>query len=634
MASAPCQTPRGQRGKNEQDTALRFSMAEEPRPKKRKTEVPATTLISLPPEVMVLICRYLTVKDKLCLRLVNKQAYSLLSDHVFWREIRLHEERLYHKSFVKLIFKICPESLKHLELPETIYCNNENIKKLSSKCKNIEKLSWPSSRVGNLSVLPSTSLTHLHLNMSCFGPLGGTNSLPCSIYENLKLLVISEYCHINIDWFATNYKPPLIAVVNATSTFKNVNVITKSTDTVPASGCVSIYARKKPSVLPFYEKPHSNFSIGSFSKIYAKVEGPDTYPLLVLDTAVNPDIFHPSSTYMFGTCTKHVPSSLSDTLPPTVPYATVCVEQLHCFNFPKHHFQYNFLETVLSRTPHLLQLNMSQCVLPPGMPLCDFLSILPSSCPHLKGLNIEGINHSINCNRKYLWHILSQIKCLEYLVIDESLLVALRTEMDKVVIDTTPVQASISEMTSLRALQVKSASSLSMSNAIKNSKLGIAPALACFKTLQYLYMYACELKPEMLECVLENVPSLHTLCIESFRVSLPNRPELFAKLDNLAITTSTLPLSAIMHNSCQLKRFGLSALNLWPSTTILDILNGMPNLHTCIICCRIPRHYRRYHSIREAKRLAQDKNVNLKCDFDTRNTFFNDGDLDGLCLYY
>ena len=204
-------------------------MAEEPRPKKRKTEVPATTLISLPPEVMVLICRYLTVKDKLCLRLVNKQAYSLLSDHVFWREIRLHEERLHHKSFVKLIFKICPESLKHLELPETIYCNNENIKKLSSKCKNIEKLSWPSSQVGDLSVLLSTSLTHLHLNinMSCFGPLDSLskNSLPCSIYENLRLLVISEYCHINIDWLETNYKPPLIAVVNATSTFKNVNVI-------------------------------------------------------------------------------------------------------------------------------------------------------------------------------------------------------------------------------------------------------------------------------------------------------------------------------------------------------------------------------------------------------------------------
>lgn len=42
------------------------------------------TLMLLPNELLIKLCLYLSTRDKMCLRLVNKRLYTLLSDSVLW----------------------------------------------------------------------------------------------------------------------------------------------------------------------------------------------------------------------------------------------------------------------------------------------------------------------------------------------------------------------------------------------------------------------------------------------------------------------------------------------------------------------------------------------------------------------
>ena len=623
--------------------------ADQPRSKRRKIEesdedARVTTLTQLPPEVIVLICQYLTVKDKLCLKLVNKQTYSLLSDHVFWREIRLTDSKgTLHKSFIKIVFRMCClGSLKHLELPESIPYNNENVKKLS-KCQSIERLSW-TAKANDLSKLPSASLTHLHLNLS--RTRIGESLFPHAAFENLSHLVVSQRYLERADivgWTKANCRPPFIAFVTS-SLYWFVNL-----DFHPESdrpGCISLFTHRKPPALqiPLIMLPRLNFSVGPLTKIYTKVEGPDTYPLLVLDNAVNPDIFQSNTTLMFGYVVSPGPSSV----PPIVPYATVSVSNLCCLDFSHQSIHQTFLDAVLSRTPNLMEVNLSRCTL--LSLLDDCLSMLPSYCPRLKGLNISSIGNCGNCDKQHLWYTLSQMKQLEYLIISSCLLLVagaekldepgnlVGTRQSKIpTLDTTIAQAinvSISEMTSLRALQVMSCrrvcsectdpafQSLAMENVLVTA--------AGFVTLHYLFVLLdCSKvagKLRGMERVLANIPKLQTLRIESRGLmDLPENFELYANLENLAIKTPTslstnfITAITLNGNNRKLKQLGL-IVNGLPVDGIFNILNSCRSLHTCVVYCGRPPVRAYAQLVRNAKKLAKTLKLD-KFDFRMRCTY-------------
>ena len=591
------------------------------------------TLTSLPPEVMVLICQYLTVKDKLCLKLVCKTTHSLLDDGVFWSEIRLDNNKieLLHDSFLEAVFKTFSRNLRQLELPDGIPCTRRYVRKLS-KCKNIEKIRW-ASKLYSHCALPA-SPTHLHLNISYLHQC--STHLLSSVYENLTHLVLDEdgmiaaYADL-LQWSKGAYRPPCVAINLNVSDSNYLHVaeeveharVELEPTSVPA--CYSIYNHSTSKPSGFHEMPRANISVRALSKIYAKVEGPDTYPLLVVDTAVNPDIFQSSATYTFGyVCDIRSPDDIDDTYA-IVPYpSAVCADDLQYLDLSGMPFlECSFINIVLSQLMNLVELNLSHASLSESLVAC--LYMLPSFCPRLKGLNIGRVGDH-NGSRQHLWHILSQMSCLEYLVISYCLLLPVQEGLilnDTINsrADVEAIYTAVSKVTSLRALQITSCEECLEPSFQKS--LNVLQTISHLKTLQYLcILMEGNMGQDGLEHLLENLPNLDTLRIETHSfLDLPSRPKLYAKLKNLAVMTKcaiskeTVAALTLNGNNHQLKIIGLIVYSL-PKNGIFDILDGCPNLRTCIVCCRQTKP----HSICKAEALVRSRQLTY---FDYRITRHN-----------
>ena len=177
------------------------------------------------------------------------------------------------------------------------------------------------------------------------------------------------------------------------------------------------------------------------------------------------------------------------------------------------------------------------------------------------------------------------------------------------------IQGIVSEMTSMRALQVVYCGCTGPG--FREGK--VIQTIACFKNLEYLYIFSDDdyVKCSAMECLLEYLSKLHTLRIEMpGYLDLPERPELYAQLENLAVMTGShlskeiVAAITLNGNNLQLKQLGLIAISL-PEDGILDILNGCPNLHTCIVYCQTASmpHDACNKLVSKAKKLAKEKKL-------------------------
>uniref|UniRef100_A0A1X7VN71 F-box domain-containing protein n=1 Tax=Amphimedon queenslandica TaxID=400682 RepID=A0A1X7VN71_AMPQE len=76
-----------------------------------------SSLDSLPKEIIQEICMLLSLRDKMSLRLVNRQLYTICSDPYLWTNVFIDDA--YHKinaPFVKSVLKTCHPHVQSLSL--------------------------------------------------------------------------------------------------------------------------------------------------------------------------------------------------------------------------------------------------------------------------------------------------------------------------------------------------------------------------------------------------------------------------------------------------------------------------------------------------------------------------------------
>uniref|UniRef100_A0A1X7UN10 F-box domain-containing protein n=1 Tax=Amphimedon queenslandica TaxID=400682 RepID=A0A1X7UN10_AMPQE len=75
------------------------------------------SLDSLPKEIIQEICMLLSLRDKMALRLVNRQLYTICSDPCLWTNVFVDDA--YHKTnspFIKSVLKTCQPHVQSLSL--------------------------------------------------------------------------------------------------------------------------------------------------------------------------------------------------------------------------------------------------------------------------------------------------------------------------------------------------------------------------------------------------------------------------------------------------------------------------------------------------------------------------------------
>ena len=507
-----------------------------------------SSLDSLPKEIIQEICMLLSLRDKMSLRLVNRQLYTICSDPYLWTNVFIDDA--YHKTnapFIKSVLKTCQPHVQSLslkgQLPFSYYqskilnCKNIhtlNFYQLGISLSALEKISSP-SYLPHLQYLTLTYVKLLRANFSCLSHL-----------KKLVVIVRNAYVDLCGKWLENKCLPHQF--INIGSFYKSKY---REMPPITHSAHFAVYQRyRRPLNFDFYDIP-----------VYSLQLGPNNSETVVV------------------TANGELMITLRDIVTPTTqPNNDVLSQQYAVFKdkgiapgLPVYTSQYGVNVTVLQfdsvtlslesfrlivrDTPNLLEVSFKESTLSDC--LDAYLVPLSEHCLKLRGLDVYT---SGDIDVEHFWYLLSKMKYLEFLsvsccslippIIDSpssqqgggSSRVSHLPDIDLSAKDN--MINYIKSMSRLKGLRVRDCrfhdcticKSSSVVYVVHQHLLRIISNLRSLVYLRVSYtptFKSTVLRSEGFEEVLQNCQQLSVLIINDARLTLPVDPALYSNLTHL-----------------------------------------------------------------------------------------------------
>ena len=556
------------------------------------------TLMLLPNELLLKLCLYLSTRDKMCLRLVNKRLYILLSDsiqwsHVFLEDVHHHRNGQYIRAALKLSQHVVKTLVIRGQLPFSQY------ELLITSCKFIERLSLQGFKITQAAATKITTslscLTHLALSI---GVSDYNNIMAC--FSSLKKLVLILYQDpiekVLCLWLKNCHPTCLVLVTNILHvTNKDIS----PSITYPAD-CVAYNKYRRPLDLPFYVQPFYYLHLNSSCVI---INGNNEWPLIEIHDVITPQV-QSDQCGMYGLVKSRYACSTNSN---SYSQYGQSVEALY---FTVENLPIDFLKETLQQTPHLVEISLSKAIAISDA--LNLIALLTQYCTKLRGLHIFCISQSSpdHSDNEHMWRLLSSINSLEYLSIScciflPPLDLSVTSSKTKKKIRTSHVpcidssvkdslNSYMKRMTRLKALFALPCQSKCVvctehtkRSLINQNFLNFA---SNFFSLQYLKVVLPFAVPCLgMKDLLKNCNQLGILSINAYKLVLPVEPQLYCHLTHFCLTALDMSLSQEFINTLA-PTDGSNKLvslilfvKLLPYNGVLQLLTCSPNLIWCHI---------------------------------------------------
>ena len=504
---------------------------------------------SLPKELIQEICMLLSLRDKMSLRLVNRQLYTICSDPHLWRKVFIDDA--YHMTnapFIKLALKTCQPHVQSLSLRGQLPFSQYQSKILD--CINLHTLNLYGIEItdNELEKISSpTQLPHLqHLTIK--NDL--TDQAAFSHLSNLKKLVTySNYgSHIFDRWVLNSCFPQILIIVS-----QHPLIGRFPTPPITHSAHFAVYARyHRPLNFDFYDVPKYSLQLGPNNSesvaVTANGELHIAMKNIITPTAPPKDD---------DVCQLYAVFEDKDIAPGLPVYTSQSGVNITVLGFASVTVSLESFHLIVKGTPNVLEVSFKGSYVSDD--LSAYLVPLSEYCLKLRGLNMSRLKPSsggsLKADVELFWCLLSKMKCLEFLSLHPCCLLPpvidspSSSEQEGGSSDLPDVDLAVKDsmiqyaksMSRLRGLHVIDC--YFHHNCMCNKGLvhqHLLPIISNMTSLIYLkveFPFSSH-KSKGFEEVLRNCRQLSVLCIDNATLTLPADPALYSNLTHLSLGDS------------------------------------------------------------------------------------------------
>uniref|UniRef100_A0A1X7VN97 F-box domain-containing protein n=1 Tax=Amphimedon queenslandica TaxID=400682 RepID=A0A1X7VN97_AMPQE len=385
-----------------------------------------SSLDSLPKEIIQEICMLLSLRDKMSLRLVNRQLYTICSDPYLWTNVFIDDA--YHKAnapFIKSVLKTCQPHVQSLSLKGQLpFSRHQYQPKIISKilnCKNVHTLNLYEfkinthalEKISSPSYLPHLQCLTLTFNERKYVEVLGAKFSCLSHLKKLVVIVqnISGELLFN-KWLENKCIPPVFIGVGCYNKY-NRNRDTPLHCPITHSAHFVAYERyRRPLNFDFYDIPLYSLQLGpNNSETVAMTANGELMITLK-------DFVTPTTQPNYDGLSQQYAIFNNEDIPPGLPvYTSRYGVNLAVLGFESVTLSLESFRLIVKDAPNLLEVSFRRSTLSDC--LDAYLAPLSEHCLKLRGLNASSCFYSaggsFEINVEHFWYLLSKMKNLEFL---------------------------------------------------------------------------------------------------------------------------------------------------------------------------------------------------------------------------
>ena len=505
-------------------------------------------LDSLPKEIIQEICMLLSLRDKMSLRLVNRQLYTICSDPHLWRNVFIDDP--YHKMnapFIKSILKTCQPHVQLLSLRGQQSFSQHQSKILD--CKSIHTLSLYGIEIANNELEKiSTQLLHLQC-LTIKNDLKDQEAFS-HLSKIKKLVAYSDYELLFDKWALNNFLPQILIIVSRHSLIGRFPI-----PPIAHSAHFAVYERdRRPLNFDFYDVPKYSLQIGpnNLESVAVTANGK-------LHVTIRNMITPTSQPNDDDVCQQYAVFEDKDIAPGLPVYTSQCGINITVLGFSTVTISLESFRMIVKDSPNVLEVSFKGSYVTDG--LDSYLVPVSKHCLKLRGLNMSKLKPSSGGSLKvdvvHFWCLLSKIKHLESLSVHPCCLLptiidpsssseqedgsSVPPEVDLAAMDS--VIEYVKSMSRLRGLHVINCNCHYKCSCHSSKGLfhhNLLPIISNLRSLIYLkveFPFSSHNSKGLKE-VLQNCKQLSFLCIENAKLTLPVNPALYSSLSHLSLGDS------------------------------------------------------------------------------------------------
>ena len=372
------------------------------------------SLDSIPKEIIHEICQLLSVRDKLCLRLVNRRLYTICSDPRLLSRVVIDDA--YHKTnglYIRSVIKTCQPHVESLSLRGHIPFSQ--YQSIILNCRNVNELNLYGFEIKHSALQKVVSgLPHLRvLTINYESDDSSLDMESLSSLSHLKKLVVILHAWARSlfeKWLRNKCLPHDLVVVNKgySIDLRNSSVYPPP---IPHTAHFTLYSRyRRPLNFAFRDVPEYTLQCGPTSSSVNAITANGELEIKLSDVITptgGPD-----------RCGTFNDRSIPTGLPV---YDNHFGANVTLLNFAYVTVSLETFRHIMQATPNLLEVSLFQSTI--TYSLDAYLVPLSEHCLHLKGLNVARVftkattGDHLTIDKEHFWDILSRIKYLESLTI-------------------------------------------------------------------------------------------------------------------------------------------------------------------------------------------------------------------------
>uniref|UniRef100_A0A1X7U8L1 F-box domain-containing protein n=1 Tax=Amphimedon queenslandica TaxID=400682 RepID=A0A1X7U8L1_AMPQE len=517
---------------------------------------------SLPNEIIQEIFMILPLRDKMCLRLVNRRLYMICSDPYLWRNVVIDDA--YHKTnapFIKSALQTCRPHVQSLSLRGELLFSA--YQRMIVSFDNIHTLNLYGFHISANALEKIYSALHYLQFLSLTFPYKFPSSSEkyFAIFAKLKKVVLvynhSEQVRFFELWLLNNCLPPTFIIVSTyykTYWSRRIHHLPNITH----SAYFAAYRKfRRPLDFDFYDVPEYSLEIGPnrSESVAVTANGELMVTMRDMITPMNNDVRQRYAVFKDEAVT-----------PGLSVYNSQYGVNITVLRFSSVTVSLESFRMIVKETPNVLEVNLR------GSIISDCLDayIVPLSvhCLKLRGLDVSRFSTSsrdnINFDVERFWNLLSKMKYLEYLSVkccsfspltpnsehDER---SARVLTDRELAVKERVIGHIKRMTRLKGLHIfESITTEELDYFISQHLLSMISNLESLLYLEAYLLYSADIASlksyniEGLESILQKCQKLSILIIRCslFKaIELPVDPVLYSNLTHLYIDCQCNPVN-------------------------------------------------------------------------------------------
>uniref|UniRef100_A0A1X7TXX9 F-box domain-containing protein n=1 Tax=Amphimedon queenslandica TaxID=400682 RepID=A0A1X7TXX9_AMPQE len=546
-------------------------------------QVDEISLASLPKELIQEICMFLSVRDKMSLRLVNRQLYATISYNPhLWTNVAIDDAyRKINSSFVKSVLKTCQPHVQSLSLKG--YLSFRQYQSIMLNCNNIHTLNLYGfeinfdalQKIFSATPSPLPHLQYLALpiySKKCYELVG----MQFSYFSQLKKLVVMIPSSRSSEslfesWLENKFLPPIFVIVSERCIFRRNIDWSKSTApiTESAQSFAKYFRYRRPLGFDFYDIPQYAVQLGGPNK--TKTANGELVVMLR-------DIVTPTAQPNDDLSRKYAVFD-GNNIDPSLPvYSSQLGNNVYMLNFAAVFVSLESFSSIVKETPNVLEVSFQ------GSTISDdvdaYMVPLSEHCLKLRGLNLSDIRTSegtcnLRIDKEHFWLLLSKIKCLEFLSLDCNLILPPTIDLPSLLqqggeefnFSSNNMIDYIKSMSGLKALHIFGCHCSICRGKTKHLQLihhfllSIVSNLKFLKYLRVNFPLLDSGPTKGLEEVLQHCQQLSVLIIIGAKLTLPVDPSLYSSLTHFwldckdTLITSEFVTALAINSRKHLKHF-------------------------------------------------------------------------------